>query len=124
MKINRFEEAREVCQKEFGRTLVPNDKVAKGDKATGLMAKGLSFMALEFLVDNDILDSASAYSEYVSNFSGVRETTENGYDIQFLENYWIDDNFSFGAIKRCKELVLMSVWDLENDMQLGWLMLN
>ena len=45
MKINRFDEAKEVCKKEFGKTLVPTDKVAKGDKVTGLKAKGLSFMA-------------------------------------------------------------------------------
>lgn len=123
MKINRFEEAKEVCKKEFGKTLVPTDKVAKGDKVTGLKAEGLSFMALQFLVDYDILDSASAYSEYESNFSGLRETV-HGYDVQFLENYWIDDNFSFGAVKCCEELVLMSVWDLENDIELGWIMLN
>ena len=101
MKINRFEEAKEVCKKEFGKTLVPIGKVSKGDKVTGLKAKGLSFMALDFLVTYDVLDSASAYSEYESNFSGLRESI-GGYNIQFLENYWIDDNFSFGAVKCCR----------------------
>lgn len=123
MKINRFEEAREVCKKEFGKTLVPTEKVANGDEITGLKLRGLWFMALDFLQEYNVIPTEEVFPEFTSNFSGLRSTV-HGYDVQFLENYKIDDKFSFGAVKCCGELVLMSVWDLENDMELGWIMLN